>query len=230
MHIFGITFVLYILKISAPKGIWFNLRTADPAAHKVAITYQRHQRKVMKAEMDLKFLLQCRDSRVFPTIVKWKILKRMKPKDRTRHHERNLSQSIEDMNSKLRNLRKDNDTMELNLRNSLRWMKCQVFKYSIKRLIDNDREKVKKRHEKKLDKLIVEKALKDGVHKNPNPLITNLTEETLSKDEIEVLTFGLNHGVALRPREDEILPLIEGFYSKVKSLNVIKNTYTLFFI
>ena len=69
------------------------------------------------------------------------------------------------------------------------------------------------------------KALKDGVHKNPNPLITNLTEETLSKDEIEVLTFGLNHGVALRPREDEILPLIEGFYSKVKSLNVIKNTY-----
>ena len=225
MHIFGITLILYILKLSAPKGIWFNLRTADPAAHKVAITYQRHHRKEMKAEMDLKFLLQCRESKVFPTIVKWKILKKMKPRDRTRYHERNLSQNITDINQKLRSLKKDNEKMDLDLRNSLTWMKYMVFKFSIKRLIDNDREKVRKRHEKKLDKLIVDKALKEGVHKNPNPLITNLTEETLSKDETEVLTFGLNHGVALRPREDEILPLIEGFYSKVKSLDAIKNNY-----
>ena len=113
MHIFGISFILYLLKISAPKGIWFNLRIADPAAHKVAITYQRHHQKAMKAEMDLKFLLRCRDENVYPTIVKWKILRKMKPKDRIRHHQRNLKQNITEMNEKIRNLRKENGTMDL---------------------------------------------------------------------------------------------------------------------
>ena len=59
MLMFGITFLLYLLKISARKGIWFNLRTADPVAHKIAITYQRHYRKVTKA-------LNCRDAKVYP--------------------------------------------------------------------------------------------------------------------------------------------------------------------
>ena len=103
---------------SAPKGIWFNLRIADPAEHKVAITYQRHYRKLIEAEMDTKFLLRCRDESVYPTNVKWKILKKMKPKDRTRYHERNLKQSIADTHTKLRNLRKDNEQMDLNLRSS----------------------------------------------------------------------------------------------------------------
>ena len=181
MHIFGISFVLFLLKISAPKGIWFNLRIADPAGHKVAITYQRHHKKLMKAEMDLKFLLRCRDASVYPTIVKWKILRKMKPKDRNRYHERNLKQSITEMNEKLRNLRKDNATMDDNLKKSLTWMKYNVFKFSIRRLLSNEREKVNERHERKFDKLIVEKALKDGTKKNPNKLITNLTEEVLSK-------------------------------------------------
>ena len=73
---FGICFILYFIKVSAPKGIWYNLRTADPAAHKVAITYQRHYRKVMKAELDIKYLLRCRDAKVYPSIVKWKILRK----------------------------------------------------------------------------------------------------------------------------------------------------------
>ena len=78
--------------------------------------------------MDLKFLLRCRDASVYPTIVKWKILRKMKPKDRNRYHERNLKQSITEMNEKLRNLKKDNATMDENLKKSLTWMKYNVFK------------------------------------------------------------------------------------------------------
>ena len=100
-----------------------------------------------------------------------------------------------------------------------------VFKISIKRLIDKEREKVRQRHEKKLDKLLIEKALKDGTKKNPNKLITNLTDEVLCKDEIEVLTLGIKHGIALRPREEDILPVMEGFFEKVKNLGVIKKNY-----
>ena len=179
----------------------------------------------MKAELDLKFLLRCRDAAVYPTIVKWKMLRKMKPKERTRYHARNLKQSITEMSEKLRNLKKESETIDANLKNSLTWMKYNVFKISIKRLINNEQEKVKERHDKKFDKLIVEKALKDDTKKNPNNLITNLTEEVLSKEETDVLMYGLNHGIALRPREEDILPVIEGFYSKIKDLNAIKKNY-----
>ena len=225
MHFFGICFLFYIMKISAPKGLWFNLRMADPAAHKVAITYQRHHHKVMKAEMDLKFLLKCRDECVYPTHVKWKILQKMKPRDRIRYHERNLKQSITEMNEKLRNLRKENISMDSALGTALKWMKYKIFKISIDRYINRTREKVKQRHEKKLDRLLVNKALKEGTRKNPNNLITNLTDETLTKEEVDVLLLGLNHGIALRPREEDILPVIEGVFSRIKDLNVIKNNH-----
>ena len=93
---FGISFLLFIMKMSAPKGIWYNLRTADPVAHKIAITYQRYYRKVMKAKLDLTFLLKCRDAKVYPTNVKWKILRKFKGKERTRYYERNLQKSIKE--------------------------------------------------------------------------------------------------------------------------------------
>merc|ERR1712243_331412 len=108
---------------------------------------------------------------MYPTHVKWSILKKMKPRERLRHHQRNLKRSITEMNEKLRNLRKQNDNMDSSLKNALTWMKFNVFKISIRRLIDSDREKVKDRHNKKLDKLRVENAMKNGTEKNPNNLI-----------------------------------------------------------
>ena len=129
------------------------------------------------------------------------------------------------MNEKLRDLRKENDNMDTSLKTSLTWMKYNIFKISIRRLIDGAREKVRQRHEKKYERLIVEKALTNGTKKNPNNLITNLTDQTLSKEEEDVLMFGLNHGIALRPREEEILPVIEGLYSKIQGLDIMKKSH-----
>ena len=72
MHLFGLCFLLYIIKISAPKGLWYTLRTANPIAHKAAIAYQRRHQRLKKAELDLKFLLECRDKKIFPTHVNQK--------------------------------------------------------------------------------------------------------------------------------------------------------------
>ena len=80
-------------------------------------------------------------------------------------------------------------------------------------------------YEKKLDKMIVKKAMQDGVHKNPNEVITNLTGEVLSKEEIDVLTLGLKHGIAMRPKEDEMIPVAEAFYSRLSELKIIKDTH-----
>ena len=119
MHLFGLCFLLYIIKISAPKGMWYTLRTADPVAHKAAIAYQRRQQRLMKAELDLKFLLECRDKKLFPTHVKWKILKKFKPRDRQRHHERNLKESISTINEKIRKLKPEYQEAESDFRKTL---------------------------------------------------------------------------------------------------------------
>ena len=62
MHtLFGITLVLYLLKLSAGKGFWKNLRNADEPSHKIAVIYERVCKKLQAAEYALKFLIQCRD-------------------------------------------------------------------------------------------------------------------------------------------------------------------------
>ena len=225
MHLFGICFILYMMKISAPKGLWYNLRTADPVAHKAAIAYQRHYQRLMKAELDLKFLLNCRDQKLYPSHVKWKILQKMKPRDQQRHHDRNLNQSIKDMNQKIRTLRPECQRTDMELQSALTWMKYKIFTFSIRRNTDRLQEKILLKHQKKLDRLLVNKAVKEGTSKNPNKLITNLTDISLTREEEEVLSLGLEQGIALRPREEDVLPAIEGLFHRIKESNVIKSNY-----
>ena len=65
--------------------------------------------------------------------------------------------------------------------------------------------KIGKPHNKKLDALIFEKKMKDGLHNNPNDLITNLTGRILLDVEVEILKCGLKHGIATRPSEPEMM-------------------------
>ena len=223
--LFGITFILFILKISAPKGIWYNLRTADPDAHKYAITYQRHNRKINKAELDLEFLLNCRNTEVYPTNVKWKILRKFKGKERKRYYERNLQKMISDERKQINLLRKEGIKINDDFKNSLTWMKYTVFKISINRLIQKEKDMIIKRHQAKLDKLIISKASREGLQKNPNDIILNLSGETLSQEEINVLNLGLKYGIALRPKEEDIIPITEAFYSKLMDMKIIKENH-----
>ena len=65
--------------------------------------------------------------------------------------------------------------------------------------------KIDKRHSKKIDALIFEKKMKDGLHNNPNDLISNLTDRILLDVEVEILKCGLKHGIATRPSEPEMM-------------------------
>ena len=66
----------------------------------------------------------------------------------------------------------------------------QLIKYSINRHTENLM-KIKKRHSKKLDALILEKKMRDGLYNNPNDLTINLTSRILSDDDAETLKCGL---------------------------------------
>ena len=75
--------------------------------------------------------------------------------------------------------------------------------------------RVKERQNKKLDSLIVEKNIQDGLQNNPNNLISNLTGKTLSDTGIEILKYDLKHGIATRPSEEEMIVIAENTWDQI---------------
>ena len=47
---------------------------------------------------------------------------------------------------------------------------------------------------KKPDAVIVNKTIRDGIKKNPNVVITNLTDMELIENKVSFLKYGLKHG------------------------------------
>ena len=70
----------------------------------------------------------------------------------------------------------------------------------------------------------MEKQIQEGIQNNSNDLITNLTNVTLSNNEIEILMYGLNHGLAIRPKESEMIVIMEDINEKILRHNAIKDS------
>ena len=104
-------------------------------------------------------------------------------------------------------------------------MKRTLIKFSITRLISNKLSAEQLKHDKKLANLITEKRIQDGIHNNPNEVVTNLTDTTLSNYEIEILKYGLKHGVAIRPRDSEMIVIMEDICDQIMRHNVVKDSY-----
>ncbi|XP_066913068.1 uncharacterized protein [Clytia hemisphaerica] len=105
------------------------------------------------------------------------------------------------------------------------WMKYKLILFSINRLQDNICKKTKSRHQKKLDALIINKRVLDGIAPNPNSIITNLTDFELTETEIEVLRLGLKHGVLLRPKESEMIVIAEDIWYQINRKNALQDKY-----
>ena len=98
---------------------------------------------------------------------------------------------------------------------STTWMKRSLIKFSINRLLSNKLVEIQIRHDRKFSNLIMEKRIQEGIHNNPNDLITNLTNVTLSNNEIEILKYRVKHGLAIRPTELEMIIIIEDIYEQI---------------
>ena len=104
--IFGIAFLLFALKLSAPKGIWYTLRRDNPTTHKIVISYQRECEKLTKAEAALVFLYNCKSNGVCPSSVKWTNAKKLKPRERYKFLNHQLNQAIKEKRETTAKLKK----------------------------------------------------------------------------------------------------------------------------
>ena len=101
-------------------------------------------------------------------------------------------------------------------------MKGTLVIYLIKQQQNKLYKKTKERHQKKLDNLVINKRINDGIRKNPNQTITNLSDTELSDDEIAVLKFGLKHGLLIRPKENEMIAVMEDIYDQTVRQDLLK--------
>ena len=103
-------------------------------------------------------------------------------------------------------------------------MKRSLIKFSINCLISNKLVEIQIRQCRKFNNLIMEKRIQEGIHKNFKNLITNLANVTLSSSKIK---YGLKHGLAIHPKESEMIVKMEDIYEKTLRHNAIKDCYTL---
>ena len=80
--------------------------------------------------------------------------------------------------------------------------------------------------EKRLDKILTDERTHNGIYTNPNVTMTNLSSRTLTNDEHEVLKYGLKHGIATKPNENDISALAEDIYDIEKTLQRKPNICT----
>ena len=136
-------------------------------------------------------------------------------------YQKNLQNTIKD---KYCSIKTELSKALLEFENSTTWIKRTLIKFSINRLISN-KSVVKLRHDSKPANLIIEKRIQDGIHNNPNEIIVNLTDTTLSNCEIEILKYGLTHGIAIRPKKSEMIMIMEDIYDQIMRHNVVYNSY-----
>ena len=84
--------------------------------------------------------------------------------------------------------------------------------------------KIEKSHQKKYDNYL-QKWLRDGIQKNPQKIITNLTKINHSNDEISVLELGLKHGVLIHPKEQEMIDIIDNVWQQIQNHGILRNDH-----
>ena len=73
--------------------------------------------------------------------------------------------------------------------------------------------------------MIIEKRLCNCTQRNPNKIITNFTNITLTPDEISVLELGLKYGILLRPKEPEMIAIVENVWKQIEKHNILKDDH-----
>ena len=102
------------------------------------------------------------------------------------------------------------------------YMKTWIVKKSIESIVNSEKKTVQKRHDKKFGNLMNEKAKLEGTATNPNKTIWNFSSHALSNEEHDTLKFGLRHGIAKHPDENEILASAESLWNQIASKGLCK--------
>ena len=191
-----------MLKLSDGKGFWYSLRLSDKKVYREAI-------KIERCECTLKFLFNCWNNDVFPKFVCWKNVNRQPFKKKNRYYRRILVDEIDEKTKYLKTLKTQLMQQQKLLYENTTWIRGTILRYTLNTIITKEESKWIRTHNKKLDNLTNEKKAINGISDNPNSVITNLSSRNLNNNENKILTYGLKHGIAISPKQNNTLAFSE---------------------
>ena len=106
MNLFGLSFLFFILKWSAGKWFWYQIRVTDNSTFKKVITVERTQAKVEKCKLDINFFVRCPECNLYPSFTKANCLKDMSKKVRNTYQRRLLLDEISNKHEQFKSLNK----------------------------------------------------------------------------------------------------------------------------
>ena len=131
-------------------------------------------------------LKRCKDANVFPTFVRWHNVKHKPLHIKNNLYQKNLNNAIKKRNNDIRKLSAEHDTNKTRLKQATTWIRYKLINNVQSKINTVTSVQLQKKHA-----LIVNKRITDGIKKNPNNVITNLTRFELTDNEIGVLNFVL---------------------------------------
>ena len=106
MHILGLVFILYFLKLWAGKGFWFHLRTTNFIVYKHTIKSECISKKGEKCKLDINFLSQCCYTNIIPNFTNHKKLKQINKRSRFKFCQKLLHDEISNKHKNLKKFRR----------------------------------------------------------------------------------------------------------------------------
>ena len=146
--------MLYFLKMSDGSGFWLKFRNADENSYNQAVKVQRIEKKLVRCERAIQFMVNCRDANVFPKFTRWKNTNTKDIKLRNKYRRKVLLDEIREKHNTARQLRDELTVESKKLYDNLTYMKGWMVKRSIKNTIEIEKRIVNKRHEKKFKNLM----------------------------------------------------------------------------
>ena len=165
MELFGLAFIMYFFKLSYGSGFWRNLRNDNNILYKQATKIERLPKKLKKYELDLKFLISCRDLGVYPKFTRWKNVKHNKKSVRTTFYRRVLLDEITSKHRAVKSTRRELNNGKKILFSSTTFFKGIALRFSINQSVEKEDLKIVDRHKHKLENFVTRKEFGGWSHR-----------------------------------------------------------------
>ena len=110
MHLFDLSLILFLFKLSYGPRFWNNIRNNDFMLYKRATSTERLAKKLKKYEPELRFLITSRDEGVYPKFTRSKNLKTRSIKEKNKFSRRILLDEISSKRKVIKSLREQYTT------------------------------------------------------------------------------------------------------------------------
>ena len=133
--LFGLSFLFFILWLSSGTEFWHNLQNDSPFIYKKAVIVEWLAKKLCEQELDINFLVNCRDEYLYPKFTQSKSIKSNSVKHKSCFYRKILLDEINNKHRSIKDIRKQYPNAMDDLNANLIYLKQFMLKNAINRAV-----------------------------------------------------------------------------------------------